>query len=219
MDFRKEKKAQNICYWGQVHNKWLESKINTLSEISPLKFNLLSLNSILESLQIQIERYNDKIKQISQTKKYAKTCRALECFRGLDTLTAMTLVSEIGDIKRFPHPRNLMSYTGFSIAEYSSGGKEKRFKITKIGNPFIRTVTVEACQFAFKTPHISRHLAKRRLLVNDPTLINIADKCMMRLHKKSTRLLFHGKHRNKIKVACAREMLGFIWDVMQKTAA
>lgn len=164
-----------------------------------------------------IKNNNEEIKNISSTKKYNSTCRALECFRGIDTLTAMILITEIGDIKRFVHPRNLMSYAGFSIAEYSSGGKEKRFQITKIGNPYIRTAVVESCQFSFKPPHISRQLANRRLK-GDSSYFYIADNCMNRLHKKSMRLLFNNKPKNKIKVACAREMLGFIWDIMHKVA-
>jgi len=48
--------------------------------------------------------------------------------------------------------------------------------------------------------------------------IKIADKCMRRLYKKGQQLYFKGKHTNKVKVACAREMLGFIWEALNKAA-
>jgi len=50
-------------------------------------------------------------------------------------------------------------------------------------------------------------------------LVSIADRCLRRLHKEGTRLLQAGKHSNKVKVACAREMAGFIWESLNKVAA
>ncbi len=58
----------------------------------------------------------------------------------------MTLITEIGNIRRFKHPNKLTSYCGLDVAEYSSGGKEKKFGITKMGNRQIRTAAIESCQ-------------------------------------------------------------------------
>ena len=58
----------------------------------------------------------------------------------------MTVITEIQDIRRFPHPKKLVSYLGFDIAEYSSGGKEKKYGITKMGNSRVRKRPVESCQ-------------------------------------------------------------------------
>ena len=49
--------------------------------------------------------------------------QALTCYKGIKNLFALTMITEIGDIKRFPHPRQLMSWIGMDIREYSSGGK------------------------------------------------------------------------------------------------
>jgi hypothetical protein len=54
--------------------------------------------------------------------------------KGIKTIFALTMITEIGDIQRFPHPRQLVSRIGMDIREYSSGGKHNRFGITKHGN-------------------------------------------------------------------------------------
>lgn len=36
--------------------------------------------------------------------------RALMALRGVDFIAAITIVAEIGDLRRFPHPRELMGY-------------------------------------------------------------------------------------------------------------
>jgi transposase len=127
------------------------------------------------------------------------------------------MITELGDIQRFNHPKKLASYAGMDIREYSSGGKERKFSITKMGSSRLRTTVIEACQSVWKTPNVGRAVKERRENV-DEKIIAIADRCMLRLHKKSTRLLFAGKNKNKIKVACAREMLCFVWEALRAAA-
>jgi transposase len=218
LDYRKERGTAKASYWTQIHIKWLEKNINQLPEDSPLKINLSSLMASYNTIDTIVSYYNNQIKLIAEKPKYKDKIKALNCFRGLDTLSSLTLAVELGDIRRFPHPQNVTSYSGLSIREYSSGGKELRFGITKQGNRTIRTVVVEACQFAPKPPKVSRNLKERREGAS-PDVINIADRCMVRLNKKSTRMFFNNKHRNKIKVACAREMLCFVWEALNKVAA
>ena len=128
------------------------------------------------------------------------------------------MITEIGDIKRFSHPRKLVSWIGMDIREYSSGGKHNRFGITKHGNRYIRTAFVEANQRGYRTAEIGQDLKSRRKHIA-PELINIADRCLRRLNKMGNRLLLAGKHPNKVKVACAREMVGFVWESLNKVAA
>ena len=137
--------------------------------------------------------------------------------RGLDVLSALTLVTEVGDIRRFGHPRRLTSYAGMDLIEHSSGGKERKFSMSRMGNRHIRTAVIEACQYAFNAPVVSQILQKRRQETPAP-LVEIAVRCMQRLHKKARRLLYRDKPRNKIKAACAREMLGFIWESLNAVA-
>jgi hypothetical protein len=100
------------------------------------------------------------------------------------------------------------------IREYSSGGKSHRFGITKQGNCYLRTAFIEANQRAYRTTKLSREIKARRANAN-PEYITIADRCLKRLSKKGNRLLDAGKHPNKVKVACAREMIGFVWESLK----
>jgi len=217
-DYRKSTGASNPSYWTQTHHRWLEKKINQLPDNSPLRLNLSGLLSVCNNIETFISSYDEQISSMAEFPKYKDQVKALNCFRGLKTLSSLTLTVELGDIRRFPHPSKVTAYSGLSIREYSSGGKEHRFGITKQGNRILRTVVVEACQFASQPPKVSKYLKERRIGV-DPEYINIADRCMHRLRKKSIRMFINRKHSNKIKVACAREMLCFIWEALNKAAA
>ena len=201
-----EKKA---AYWTEMHKQWLRQQTRSAPDSVRINFQLLL--SQLDSLESHIDEYAEQIQKISVSKKYKDRVQALSCYRGISTLTAMVLVTELGDIKRFPHPNKLVSYVGMDIAEYSSGGKERRFSMTKMGNRHVRKILTEAVQSANKIPVLSKELKKRRLgsTVHQQ---EIADRCMRRLHSKSVNLMYKSKPVNKIKSACAREMIGFIWE-------
>ncbi|MEM9386738.1 MAG: transposase, partial [Pseudomonadota bacterium] len=102
--------------------------------------------------------------------------------------------------------------------EYASGGKSHRFGITRQGNRYLRTAFIEANQRGCRTLTLSRDTEARR--VGTPMeFIAIADRCLKRLHKKHYRMLNAGKHVNKVKVACAREMVGFVWESLRLAAS
>jgi len=200
-----------------VHISWLKKRAKTLQRpVCQLTLELLlsqytAICESIETLDATIARI------VAENERYRKLCGALCAFRGIDTLSAMTLVSEIGDIRRFAHPRQLTSYVGLDVAEYSSGGKQRKKGITKTGNWHIRTTLTEACQIAYRSPILSTRLKQSRAN-QPPEIVDVASRCMHRLHKKGTRMLYAGKHKNKIKTACAREMLGFIWEAMRLAA-
>ncbi len=213
-DYRKSE--NKVEYWTQVHLEWLQR----LAYRTPQALYALNLGWLLRQLeqtQQMIQQYDQEIFRLAATDKYGPRVKALVCFRGIDVRSAMNLICEIGDVKRFSHPNQLTSFAGLDIIEYSSGGKERKYKITKQGNSQIRTSIVEASQFALMPPRISKGLAKRRADAS-PKIIDIADRCMNRLYKKSSRLLYAGKHRNKVKVAAAREMLGFVWEALKNVS-
>jgi len=210
-DYKTE--CNKISYWTADHVKWLKNKNKECTNQS-LKINLTILIRQLEQTKENISFYDTEVENLAEKEIYKKKVKALNCLRGFDTTTSMTIVTELGDINRFDHPRRLTSYVGFDLIEYSSGDKEKKYKMSKDGNPHLRTTIIEACQFAIKPPTISNQL-KRKRQGADKKIVDIADRCMKRLHSKGQRLLYKGKQRNKIKGACAREMLGFIWEILK----
>jgi transposase len=208
--------TENKNHWTKVHVQWLHAQVNRLESPS-LKRNLQILLQHYEQLEGLIDSYNFEIQELARSDKYLKKTQALTVYRGINITTAMVFITEIGDITRFDHPRRLTSYFGMDVTEYSSGGKQRQYRITKMGNTYGRCAVIETCQKVFSPPRVCYDLKKRRENV-DKSLTAIADRCMERLYKKSNRMLHAGKNRNVTKVACAREMFGFIWESLRAVA-
>lgn len=212
----KQAHGSQANHWTNKHYLWLRKKLHDLGSTAQLSINqsltlLSSYDNTIKLLEAEIER-------LSKEEKFSDQCKVLRAFKGIETLTAMTLIVELGDIRRFDHPKRIVSYCGLDIIEYSSGGKENKYGITKMGNRRMRTALVEACQTITRGNFASKELLKRREGV-DNTIIQIAEKCQMRLWAKRRNMLQAQKHNNKIKTACAREMIGFIWEALMKVAA
>ena len=203
-------------YWTTHHLCWLERTIATTS--GSLKVNLELLVRHLHGLTTILAGYDQQIEELATAERYAKPVQALTCYKGIQQTFALTMITEIGDIMRFAHPRQLVSWMGMDIREYSSGGTHHRYGITKHGNRYVRTAFIEANQRGYRTAILSPKLKARRAHAT-PDCLEIADRCLRRLHKKGNRLLFAGKHPNKVKVACAREMVGFVWESLRHVAA
>jgi transposase len=213
-DYRQETGMRDL--WTKRHIQWISVKAKGLKGAS-VRVALVSLLKQFEDTIENIGFMDLEIEHLANTQRYVSRTKALTCYRGIDITSAMTLITEIGDIFRFDHPRRLTAYAGLDLIESSSGGKEHRFGIAKTGSRHIRTTLVESCQFALQPVRVGRTVAERRV-GTPPELVDIADRCMVRLHKKGTKLLYRGKQRNKITVACAREMLGFVWESLRKAA-
>ena len=210
LNYREEIESPRAAYWTQMHRDWLSKRIKE-NKYKVFKLNLSVLLNELSNMESSLELYNAEIEMICERPKYKKSVKALSCYRGIDKLTALTLKLEIGDVNRFDHPRRLTSYSGMDLIEYISGEKERRYGISKMGNRYIRTAVIESCQYASEYPKVSAKLKKRRKGV-DAKLVSISDRAMKRLYKKGTMLLHRGKPINKVKVACARELLCFVWE-------
>jgi transposase len=208
--------TQHKSHWTKQHYGWLERTV--AAQAGSLKVNLELLYRQLQGLNQILTDYNQQIEDLAQTERYQKPVRALTCYKGIKTIFALTMITEIGDVQRFPHPRQLVSWTGMDIREYSSGGKHNRFGITKHGNRYLRTAFIEANQRGYRTTRLSGDV-KARQARSAPEYVDIANRCLRRLSKKGNRLLLAGKHPNKVKVACAREMVGFVWESLRLAAA
>jgi transposase len=150
---------------------------------------------------------------IARTEPYATSVAKLSCLRGISTLTALALVVEIGDFRRFESPRQLMAFVGLVPREYSSGGKEKRGGITKTGNKHVRRLVVEAAWSYRHRPGLGSR-AKETLRGQPPTVAAYAKKAQVRLHRRFTRLIGRGKKSQVAITAVARELCGFAWGLM-----
>ncbi len=213
LNYREGEDNKKRYHWTKAHREWLAKETKT-EHYCKNEYNITMLLGQLEEFERRIGLYDSKLVELAQRGDYLEKVKALCCYRGIELLTAMTLITELRDIKRFSHPKQLCSYAGMDLREYSSGGHERRYRMSKMGNRHIRTSVIESCQRAWKTPKVGKALRARRADVKDK-FINIADRCMARLYKKSRHLLQNGKMANKVKVACAREMLCFVWESLQ----
>jgi transposase len=139
--------------------------------------------------------------------------KALMCLKGIDFVSAVTLVAEMGDLTRFTHPRALMAYLGLVPSEFSSGTSRRLGQITKSGNKQARRILVEAAWNNRNKAQVSRVLEIRQ--EGQPKIIrDISWKAQLRLSKRWRSLgMGRSLNLNKICVAIARELCGFIWDV------
>lgn len=137
---------------------------------------------------------------------------ALQALRGVSKLTAVTVVSEVGNLSRFARPRFLMGYTGLVSSEHSSGSRISRGAITKTGNAHLRRVLVEAAWSARYRPNLSAPLKKRQEGLSEEVK-QIAWKAQHRLYTRYRRLSSQGKAPQQVVTAVARELVGFLWDI------
>lgn len=170
--------------------------------------------SHLDYLEVRVKALDQSIDEIARSDIYAPSVRKLRAFKGLGTLSAMLLIAEITDFRRFASPRALMAFLGLIPSENSSGEKQVGGPITKAGNKRCRTQLVEAVQHYVRKPNISMTM-KIDLSQVDASTANTAIKCLNRLHKRFWALTMKGKMRPVAITAIAREFVGFIWAVMQ----
>lgn len=136
----------------------------------------------------------------------------LQSLRGVAKISAVTLVSELGQISRFASPRQLMGYAGIVSSEYSSGQKVQRGSISKAGNAHLRRIVTEAAWSYRHIPAVGPGLAARQR-EQSAEVKAIAWRAQHRLHGRYRALLAKGKTKQKVITAVGRELLGFIWAI------
>lgn len=212
--------AQGISWVN--NNKWNNKHRNWLGKVQmPEKYLQVTLEEYLghlSYLESRIKALDDQIEEIAKTDIYAPSVIKLRAFRGIGTLTAMLLIAEITDFRRFPDAKALMAFLGLIPSEKTSGEKHRGGAITKAGNSRIRKCLVEAVQHCSKVPRMSQQMMENLRLI-DPHSANIAVNCMKRLHKRYWHLILKGKIRSVALTATAREFAGFIWAMMQPEPA
>jgi transposase len=149
--------------------------------------------------------------------RFESVVEALQALRGIDQISAIGLVAEIGDIGRFAHPRELMAYLGLVPREDSSGERVMRGSITKTGNAHARRLLTEAAWNYRFQPRIGRR-AQRRAEDLPQAIRDVAWKAQLRLSGRFARLRARGVHINKVCVAVARDLAGFVWAIASARA-
>jgi transposase len=199
--------------------KWSKAFFGWLSDIAmPYPAQQVALQEYIDTVHENLKRVNrltDQIRQLVPAWRLAPMVTALQAARGVSLIVAVTVVAELGDLRRFDKPSQLMAYLGLVPSEHSSGESIKRGAITKTGNSHVRKALVEAAWAYRMQARVSRLLLKRQQGVPD-RVCQIAWKAQLRLCARYRRLTARGKTKQKVVTAIARELSAFLWAMAKQ---
>jgi transposase len=195
--------------WSQAYYRWLA----TLSfELAPAQTAFTEYWLAVQAADERVQRLTQSLKDSIGGWRFEPVVAALQALRGIDVITAVGLIAELGDLQRFDHPRKLMGYLGLVPSEYSSGDRVSRGSITKTGNAHARRLLTEAAWHYRFTARISRDSQRRQEGLSEQVR-SIGWKAQLRLTKRFAMLRGRGVQVNKACVAVARELAGFVWAI------
>ena len=200
--------------WCTPHLRWLQQLTTDASPLAP--DDRLVFREYHALLQYKLQRREEldrQVERLALLPSLAPMVGRLQCFRGISLHSAMVLATELVDWRRFEHPKQLACYLGLVSREDSSGDRRRLGSITKAGNSHCRHVLVQAAWSYHHRPQVSVDL-KRRQEGQPPSVIAHAWKAQQRLHKRFNHLAYR-KLPQIAAVAVARELVGFLWAVMQ----
>jgi len=203
---------EGVRAWTQAYEAWLD-KLKLTQGIHQLL--LPELRQTILTAKQRLGRLATALQEAALHSPWYPAIQALQCLRGVDLLTAATLVAELGSVARFVKPRHVMAYAGLVPMEDSSGLTIRRGRTASAGNTHLRRVVVEAAWHYRHSPNVGRVL-ERRQKGQPADVIEVAWRAQMRLQQRYRRLLARGKEKNKVITAMARELLAFIWEAWQK---
>ena len=196
--------------WSRAHEAWLDK----------LAFEHAADGVVLEHYRAvaseaaqRVKRLETALAQCAAASPHAELLAALQALRGIGFLTAVTIVAEAGDLRRFRSARQFMAYVGLVPSEHSSGASRHQGRITKTGNRLIRHVLGQAAHNARYRPNVSTSLRARQRRV-PPAVVELDRRAQARLHQRYRHLA--GRiGTNKTVIAVARELAGFVWATGQ----
>jgi transposase len=204
-------------HWTAAHIKWLRSLQPEALYKEILDEYLLTYTTLSDKL----ERLDKRIEELASQDEYRKDVKKLSCFIGVKTHTALSVLVEVGDFKRFATAQQFASFLGLVPGEDSSGDGQTRLGITKAGNRHIRLLLTEAAQcygrgqVGFKSKEL-----KARQCGNSAEIIAYADKANERLRRRYYKMVLGKcKKHNVAKTAIARELACFMWGMMTDNIA
>jgi len=202
---------QGKSAWSAAHQRYLRELV------LPHPAMKVILEEYLISIEAggeRIERCEAAMRDLLEKWRLKPAVQALMAMKGFQIVAAMILVSELGEVHRFAHPRQVMAYLGLVPTENTSSEKRRQGHITKCGNAHARWLLVECAQHYASPPKVSAQLSRRQQ--GQPQEVRaISWRAQNRLHHRFMRLSARRLQRNKALVAIARELCGFIWELLR----
>ena len=199
----------NKTCWTKTHFNWLES----------IKFEhpwqQIVLQEYVDAVKAATKRVSDITEQMMKALSewsLSPVVDSLVALRGINKRAAMVILSELGDLRRFDSPKQLMAYLGLVPGEHSSGPRRRQRRITRAGNTHARRILIESA-WCYRFPARQTMYMKRKAIGASDQAKQIAWKAQKRLCGRYRDLSRSGKDMRVVCVAVARELLGFIWDI------
>jgi transposase len=206
---------RSVRTWSVAHRAWLKAQA---FEWAFLQQTFEAYVRAVEEVEARLETLEQQVMDLSGKDPYRTPVQYLRCFKGIDTLSAITMVVEAQAFRRFDSAPAFMKFTGLTGWEYSSSVNIRRGGISKAGNAHIRRVLVEAAWSYRHTNVVSKALAERRKGCPE-AVVQLARRAQDRLHRRFQRMVSRNKPVPVTVVAVAREMAGFIWSMAQQFPA
>jgi transposase len=198
--------------WNDAHRRYL-SRVVCPTPAQQIVFQEY-LRAVDEHAE-RMRRIEGQLREFLPSWRLRPVVEALQGLRGVQEITALSVVAEIGDLTRFDSPRQLAAFVGVNPSEYSSGDSRRLGGITKAGNAHARRALVEG-SWAYRFPaKVSPHIHKRLEKLPQP-IQDISWKAQVRLCRRFRRLVSRGKHPNVVVTAVARELVAFMWAIARE---
>jgi transposase len=198
--------------WTKAHREWISTR--PFAHEPTIEARTLYVEN-LQRCEERLEQLEQSIHEAALKLPMRDLYRAFMSVKGVKVIIAATLLADIGDFRRFATAAKFMSFLGLVPSIHASGERARRGAITKAGNGRLRRLLMEAAWAYFRTPHVSRELAKRSEGVSGEAR-GIAWEAQVRLYKRMKTLTSRGKHHKTAIVAVARELAGFLWAMGQQ---
>lgn len=197
--------------WTAAHRRWI-AHLKLPNPAQQIAFE--EYVQAVEEAGARLKRLAGAIEAQLAHWRWRPLVRALQALRGVSAIHAVRIVAELGDFRRFDSPRKLMGYLGLIPGENSSGARRRQGSITKAGNASARRAFIEAA-WAYAHPARVSWVIARRHTGLARCVTDLAWKAQLRLCARFRKLAARGLNRNKVVVAIARELSGFVWAIGQ----
>ncbi len=210
------RRPHGMTPWATRHRRWLTEHVVHSPEFqpAPLALTLAEYLHEVDHHDERLARYTAALAPASQdlAPHRRAVVHALQALKGVSLLTAVTIVSELGELSRFRRPALLMGYTGLVPKEDSTGQSIRKGGLTKTGNAHLRRIVVEAA-WSYRSPAKLTPAIKARHAGQSEAVKRIAWAAQIRLHDRYKVLASRRKPMPQVIAALARELLGFIWAI------
>ena len=201
-------------HWSRAHLRWLAQQ---RFDHPAQQIVFQDAADAIDDAVSRLRRLDEQVVAIVPSWSMAPVVEAYQAMRGVSFVVAVTFVAEIGDLRRFDNPRQLMAFLGLVPAERSTGERVRRAGLTLAGNRRARRVLIEGA-WSYRYPARVSQTLQARLEGLPKTVRAIAWKAQLRLCARYRRLAAAGKKLPVVIAAIAREMAAFLWAIAQHVA-